>query len=75
MASADADGIFTFISVDDYGRNSDGRVVKSSGFLRALTENKLSIPHPAVLPKDENNSTFPMFFVGDEAFPLNKNIM
>lgn len=75
MASADADGLFTFISVGDYGRNSDGRVVKSSGFLRALTENKLNIPPPAALTNDENNSTFPMFFVGDEAFPLIKNIM
>lgn len=75
LASADADGIFTFISVGDYGRNSDGRVIKSSGFLNALTENRLSIPHPDVLPNDGNSSTFPMFFVGDEAFPLNQNIM
>lgn len=64
MACADADGLFTLISVGDYGRNSDGRVIRSSGFLRSLSDNKL-----------KSSSTFPMFFVGDEAFPLNNNIM
>lgn len=75
MACADADGLFTFVSVGDYGRNSDGRVIRASGFFRALSENRLDIPPPAVLPNDENNPTFPMFFIGDEAFPLNKHIM
>ena len=75
MACADADGLFTFISVGDYGRNSDGRVIKSCGFFQALIEDQLNIPPSAVLPNDESNATFPMFFLGDEAFPLHKNIM
>lgn len=65
----------SLISVGDYGRNTDGRVIRSSGFLRSLSDNKLNIPLPAALPNEESSSTFPMFFVGDEAFPLNNIIM
>lgn len=75
MACADADGFFTYISVGDYGRNSDGRVIQESGFLDALSQNKLDIPPPAALPNEENKPPFPMYFVADEAFPLEKHIM
>lgn len=75
MACADADGLFTFISVGDYGRNSDSRVIRSSGIMRALSENRLNIPSCTSLPHEETNPNFPMFFVGDEAFPLPNHIM
>lgn len=75
MASADANGFFTLINVGDYGRKTDVWALRSSGFINVLTENQLDIPPPAILPNDSDNSTFPMFFVGVEAFPLNENIM
>ena len=75
MACADADGFFTFISAGDYGRNSDGRVLQASGFFHALAQGKMNIPPPAILSNEEDKPPFPMYFVCDEAFPLQEHIM
>lgn len=67
---------FSFISVGDYERNSDGRVLQASGFLDALApQGKMNIPPPAILLKEENKPPSPMYFVGDEAFQLQEHIM
>jgi hypothetical protein len=75
IACADADSLFTIISVGDVGRNSDSGVLKNSGFFDALHSGNLNIPPPQCLPHQENQPAFPMFFIGDEAFPLSKHIM
>lgn len=74
MAIADADSLFTAISVGDFGRNSDGAVFKNSEIGKLLETNKLNIPPARNLPGD-TESSFPMFFVADEAFALKKEIM
>lgn len=74
MAIADADSLFTAISVGDFGRNSDGAVFKNSELGKLLEANKLNIPSARNLPGDIGSS-FPMFFVADEAFALKKEIM
>ncbi|GFO02654.1 protein antagonist of like heterochromatin protein 1 [Plakobranchus ocellatus] len=63
-----------FISVDvgDFGRHSDGGVLKHSSFGRALYSNNLPIP------LDESicgSDSLPYVFLGDEAYPLLRNIM
>lgn len=70
MASANADGIFLTIDVVETGRVNDGAV---SGLPRLLNKENLFIPKPTPLPNDDVN--FPYYFVGHEAFPLQKNLM
>lgn len=65
MAVSDADGMFSIISVGDYGRNSDGGVLRHSPLGSLLLSNNLNIPAPAPLPNE--NDPFPFYFVGDEA--------
>ena len=73
LAVADADGLFVTIDVGELGRNSDGRALKSSTFGKALRNNNLNLPEPTSLPGD--NQKIPYFFIGDEVFPLSKNLM
>ncbi|XP_066999876.2 putative nuclease HARBI1 [Anabrus simplex] len=76
LALVDADGLFIVIEAGDYGRNSDGGVLRNSALGRNLQQGTLNIPDPKRLPKDDDHcSPFPYFFVGDEAFPLQKHIM
>nr|CAH7728911.1 unnamed protein product [Callosobruchus chinensis] len=70
---ADADGMFVAIDVGEYGRNSDGRVLTNSNFGKALQSGILDLPQPRPIPG--NTRPIPFYFIGDEAFPLKKNIM
>lgn len=69
----DADGLFICIDVGELGRNSDGRVLKESGFGKIFEQGNLNLPEPSPLPGEEMN--FPFYFVGDEAYSLSKNFM
>ncbi|XP_029348165.1 protein ANTAGONIST OF LIKE HETEROCHROMATIN PROTEIN 1-like [Acyrthosiphon pisum] len=75
MATADADGKFITIDVGEYGRNSDGRVLKECAFGQQLLKNKLDLPEPSTLPGEENEPPYAYYFVGDEAFPLMNNLL
>lgn len=75
MACTDADGLFTWISVGEFGRNSDGRVIKESGFYDCIEQNQLNIPTPQPLPNDLDGCPFPFYFIGDQAFPLKSYLM
>lgn len=73
LGCVDADSLFTWISVGDYGRNSDGRVIKSAGFIEALENNELNLPNLHPLPNTVE-PPFPFYFIGDQGFPLKKNL-
>ncbi|XP_063910359.1 uncharacterized protein LOC135127718 [Zophobas morio] len=73
FAVCDADYVFTYVDIGAYGSQSDGGILKLSTFGRALMDNSLNLPNDAPLPYQE--TPFPFFFVGDEAFPLQKNLM
>ncbi|GFN91167.1 protein alp1-like [Plakobranchus ocellatus] len=60
------------VDVGDFGRHFDGGVLKHSSFGRALYSNSLPIP------LDESicgSDPLPYVFLGDEAYPLLRNIM
>lgn len=75
MGICDAYYKFIYIDVGAEGRHSDGGIFKSSDFGKAVAENPTSINLP---PDDElpnSNKICPYVLVGDEAFPLLRNLM
>lgn len=74
QAVVDANAKFIFIDVGDFGRNSDGGVLKESNFGKLLDNNKLLLPPPRKI-HEEVEDKFPFVFVADEAYPLKKNLM
>lgn len=76
MAIVDADLNFVIVHVGANGRNSDGGVLKQSCFGRALDNGLLMLPEDNVLPnRSANSPKMPYVFIGDEAFPLKRNLM
>lgn len=72
FAMCNADYDFTYVNIGAYGSQSDGGVLRESSLGRALFTNALGLPEEQPLP--ETNIMMPYFFVGDEAFPLHKNL-
>jgi len=69
------DANYRFIAVDigSYGRQSDGRTLKNSILVQKLEKNELNFPEDVDLPHTGTKILFVV--VGDEAFPLRKNLM
>ena len=81
MAVVDADYKFTVVDVGCQGRISDGGVLRNSTFWKSLVQGTLGLPEPSLLPQswDQSfqgfNEPIPYYFAGDDAFPLDINIM
>ncbi|XP_012228802.2 putative nuclease HARBI1 [Linepithema humile] len=73
MAICDADYIFKWVDIGDYGSISDGGVWLNSDFGSSLEQGLIDLPHPE--PLLGTNTPFPFAFVGDEAFPLKTYLM
>ncbi|XP_046472514.1 uncharacterized protein [Neodiprion pinetum] len=73
MALVDADYRFIAIDVGAYGKNSDGGIFANCAFGKAIDDGRLNVPPAKPLPG--TNVPVPHVIVGDEAFPLKKNIM
>jgi hypothetical protein len=73
MAVADARYKFIYIDVGAKGKENDSTIFSRSSFGTALRNATLPVPDPSSLSNSENH--FPFVFVGDEAFPLQKNLM
>lgn len=74
MAVVDADCNFIFIDCGAQGRVSDGGVFKNTTFSTLLERGLLNLPDDAAI-EDANDTLVPYFFVGDDAFPLQRHIM
>uniref|UniRef100_A0A1E1VYI0 DDE Tnp4 domain-containing protein n=2 Tax=Pectinophora gossypiella TaxID=13191 RepID=A0A1E1VYI0_PECGO len=73
MAVVDDKYRFIIVDIGAFGRNSDGGIFASSKLARRLESNSLHIPNDKPLPG--SNRDIPHVFIGDEAFPLMKNLM
>lgn len=73
MAVADAQCKFIMIDVGGYGKNSDGSIFANCNFGKSFREGKLDFPDDMPLPGTEE--AMPHVLVGDEAFPLHRNLM
>jgi len=75
QAVVDANAKFIIIDVGDYGRNSDGGILKESNFGKLLDKNKLNLPTIPRIIHENLEEKFPFVFVVDEAYPLKINLM
>lgn len=76
LGCCDADGYFTSIECGFAGRNSDGGVFQVSALGHWLEREGLNIPtESTALPNDATGNRFPYYFVGDNAFPLRRNLL
>lgn len=76
LGCCDADGYFTSIECGFAGRNSDGGVFQVSTLGHWLEREGLNIPtESTALPNDATGNRFPYYFVGDNAFPLRRNLL
>jgi hypothetical protein len=66
---------FTCVDVGAYGRDSDGGVFSRSSFGKAALQNSFNFPSDAQLPDAPHLGPLPFVLVGDEAFPLRRNII
>uniref|UniRef100_A0A3B1IG47 Zgc:194221 n=1 Tax=Astyanax mexicanus TaxID=7994 RepID=A0A3B1IG47_ASTMX len=75
LAVVDAKYCFRIVDVGGYGRTSDGGILANSPFGHALKDGTLGLPEDAVLTGAEHLGPQPHVFVGDEAFPLRRDLM
>ncbi|KAL7401056.1 hypothetical protein ABVT39_022147 [Epinephelus coioides] len=75
LAVVDAQYCFRVIDVGGYGRTSDGGILANSAFGQSLRSGTLQLPADLPLPGADHRGQQPHVFVGDEAFPLRKNLM
>ncbi|XP_021709704.1 putative nuclease HARBI1 [Aedes aegypti] len=75
QAVADANSKFLMVEVGGYGKQSDGGTFSSSDMYRLLNEEKLNVPPDTQLPDKSLKTKMSFVFVGDEAYPLLRNIV
>jgi len=73
FALVDANYNFIFVDCGCQGRISDGGVFKNSELFKNMENQSLSLPSPTPLPG--RTKSIPYYMIGDEAFPLNNNLM
>lgn len=64
---------FTYVDIGGYESQSDGGILKASVFGYKLNNNQLNLPDDAPFPGIIEKK--PYYFVGEEAFPLQINLM
>jgi Plant transposon protein. len=74
LALVDANYDFLVVEAGANGRTSDGGVLSNSTFYDKFKSNKLNIPESGPLHNDYQEQ-MPFVFVGDDAFPLQRNLM
>lgn len=75
QAVSDANCRFIMVEVGGYGKQSDGGTFNASDMFQMMNEGKLNIPPDAQLPDPELTTKMPHLFVGDEAYPLLRNLL
>lgn len=75
LALVDANLKFVYIDIGSYGRNSDGGIFAHSSLGKGLSTNQLNLPPDTALPGGTHLGPMPYVIIGDEAFPLQRNLM
>lgn len=75
LALVDANLKFIYVDIGSYGRNSDGGIFSHSSLGKALSAEELYLPADIPLPGGQHLGAVPYVIIGDEAFPLQRNLM
>ena len=75
LAIASGDYRIFIVDIGGYGSNSDSGLLNSRNFFKQLNTRNLNIPPSAMLPNNHNDVAVPHFFIGDEAFPLCRDLL
>lgn len=73
LALVDADFKFVTVDAGSYGKEGDSSIYRKSMIGKKIARNYFNIPESKVLPRTTIN--LPLFLIGDEAFPLDRNMM
>ena len=68
LGAADANCCFTLIYVGAHGRDNDSSAFSNSNFGKAFSSGDWNVPPIKNIPG--TSISIPLYFVGDEAFPL-----
>ena len=74
MAVADTNYQFMYVDIGSYGKDCGSTVFKRSTLWTSVRTNMLELPSERTLSGTEGPNV-PQFFVGDEGFALNRNIL
>ena len=74
MAVADSDYRFVYVDIGSYGKDCDSNIFKKSSLWTAIKNKELEVPEERCLPGSFNPKVL-CFFVGDEAFGLDKHLI
>jgi len=74
MAMADTNYRFVYVDIASCGKDCDSAVFKRSTLWTSIQTNVLELPSERTLSGTEGPNV-PHFFVGDEGFALNRNIL
>jgi hypothetical protein len=73
LGMADANLCFTLIDVGAYGRENDSSIFSNSSFGKVFSSGNLNVPPMRNIPG--TSVSIPLYFIGNEAFPLKPNLM
>ena len=74
MAVADTNCRFVYVDIGSYGKDCDSTVFKRSTLWTSIETNMLELPSERPLSGTEGPDVL-HFFVGDEGFALNRNVL
>lgn len=75
QAVADANYKFLIVEIGGWGQQSDGGTFNASEMFDHMQKGTLNIPPDAPLPDPHLTIDMPYVFVGDEAYPLMRNLL
>ena len=75
LAIASGDYRFVIVDIGGYGSKNDSGLLNSTNFFKQLNSRSLNIPPSAMLPNDQHCVVVPHFFIGDNAFPLFRDLL
>lgn len=75
QAVSDANCRFIMVEVGGYGKQSDGGTFNASDMFKLMNEGKLNVPPDTCLPDPNLPTPMPHVFIGDEAYPLLRNVL
>lgn len=73
MAVADSNYRFVYVDIGGYGKDHDATIFQRTSLWCAIETKKIELPTEESLPG--SNKLVPYFLIGDEAFPLHKNLL